>query len=411
MTYTPHVSEYKKNEVADVRRLFEEYPVVGVVNLDGLPAEQYMAIKHKFKDRAYIKFTKKSFMTRALESIKKPNINELRDALEGVPALVFTKEDPFIFYNSLEKSKISAAARAGQKAPDDIIVNAGPTPFTPGPIIGELGQLGFKTEVKDGKIAIKEDKVLVKVGQEINQKVADLLSKLGIEPMKIGLNVTLMYQNGFVYKKEALAIDEEEYMNNLKLAAAQAFNLAMFASYTTKDTVQAQLMKAYWHAKSLADTSSYMTGENTAQLLKSAEASAENLASAVPENVMKPEEQSTTETTITGETVNAPEASFAPEPVTSADTTTLSFADVGASAVHNAFTNAPSATPAVVIESKEPINEADMKQAEKVLNDIYDKHVKLDPKEGGSRKQFQQQETDINKIINSLKDKKSRGEI
>jgi len=68
-----------------------------------------------------------------------------------MPALLFTKENPFKLYNKLQKSKSSAPAKAGQTAPSEIVVPKGPTPFAPGPIIGELGALGIKTAVENIK--------------------------------------------------------------------------------------------------------------------------------------------------------------------------------------------------------------------------------------------------------------------
>ena len=100
---------------------------------------------------------------------KKPGIEKLKDHLNGMPSLMFTKENPFRLAANLMKSKSKAPAKAGQVAPSDIVVEAGPTGFAPGPVIGELGQLGIKTSVENGKVAIKENKVLVKKGEKIAQ--------------------------------------------------------------------------------------------------------------------------------------------------------------------------------------------------------------------------------------------------
>ena len=62
-------------------------------------------------------------------------------------ALLFSVYLYFIYIKPyLEKSKSNAPAKPGQTAPSDLVLPAGETPFTPGPMIGELGQLGIKTE-------------------------------------------------------------------------------------------------------------------------------------------------------------------------------------------------------------------------------------------------------------------------
>ena len=107
----------------------------------------------------------------------------------------------------------------------------------PGPIIGELGQLGIKTEVKEGKVAIKEEKLLVKQDQVIDKKAADLLAKLNMQPMEIGLSLVAAYDNGLIYLKDVLSVNEGEYLKNLKQAYMNSLNLGISISYTNKETI------------------------------------------------------------------------------------------------------------------------------------------------------------------------------
>src|SRR3989338_2085586 len=113
-----------------------------------------------------------------------------------MPALLLKKENPFSLYKILKKSKSSASAKAGQIAPRDIIVPAGPTPFTPGPVISEFAALGIKAGVEGGKVAVKQDTTACKEGKPINAPLASMLARLGIEPMEIGLNLVAVFENG-----------------------------------------------------------------------------------------------------------------------------------------------------------------------------------------------------------------------
>ena len=195
------VAEWKREEVEDIKRLINDYKVFGVVNMENLPALQLQRLKSNLKGTIFIKVSKKRLIKLALDKSNKENFDKVKQGIKGMPALIFTMEDPFKLAKLLRKNKSSAPARAGQIAPNDIHIKAGATPFAPGPIIGELGQLGIKTEVKEGKVSIKEDKLLVEEGKIINSKQADLLSKLKIEPMLIGLNLILTYQNGEILTK------------------------------------------------------------------------------------------------------------------------------------------------------------------------------------------------------------------
>ena len=53
----PHVSEEKKKELVSIVKLMQEYPVVGLIDLTGLPSAQYQSIRAKLKSRLLIKVT------------------------------------------------------------------------------------------------------------------------------------------------------------------------------------------------------------------------------------------------------------------------------------------------------------------------------------------------------------------
>ncbi|MBI2653039.1 50S ribosomal protein L10, partial [Candidatus Woesearchaeota archaeon] len=159
--------------------------------------------------------------------------------------------NPFRLSKTLQKSKSPSPAKAGQTAPRDIVVNKGATSFAPGPIIGELALAGIKAGVEGGKVAIKEDTVIVKAGEKIKPKVAEILTRLGIQPMEVGLDLVAVYENGLVYTKDILSIDEAEYKNRLTNASRWAFNLANYVSYPTKETIRLLIGNAYNDAKAL----------------------------------------------------------------------------------------------------------------------------------------------------------------
>src|SRR3989344_4539633 len=147
-----HVSEKKKQEVEKIKDLVKKFNVLGILNLENLPADQYIKIKHKLQGKVLIKTTKK---------------------------------------------------------------------------------------------------ILIKEGEEINTKIASILSKLGIEPMEIGLNLIFTFKNGEILTKDVLNIDEKEFLDSLMLAHQEAFNLAVNISYPTKETINILLKKAQIEAMAL----------------------------------------------------------------------------------------------------------------------------------------------------------------
>lgn len=248
-----HVADYKKEIVSNLIGLISEYPIIGVVNMENLPAPQLQRMRAQLRGSFFIAMTKKRLIKLAFEHMKskKSGIEKLEPYLGGMPALIFTKENPFRLSRTLQKSKSPAPAKPGQTAPRDIVVSKGPTSFAPGPVIGELALAGIKAGVEGGKVAIKEDTVVVKAGEKIKPKVAEILTRLGIQPMEVGLDLVAVFENGLIYTKDILSIDEAEYKNRLAHASRWAFNLANYISYPTKETIALLVGKAFNDAKAI----------------------------------------------------------------------------------------------------------------------------------------------------------------
>ncbi len=268
-----HVSKYKKKQVDNLIELICGSPIVGIVNMENMPAPQLQGMRAQMRGNVNLVMSKKRLMRLALEQAKneKKGIEVLESALKGMPAFLFTKENPFKLYRLLQKSKSKAPAKAGQTAPGNITVPKGATSFAPGPIIGELAGIGIKTSVEGGKLAIKEDSTVVKEGEIIKPKVAELLTRLGIEPMEIGLELIAVYEDGVIYKKDVLSIDETKFMNDLNNAARWSINLAVEACYFTKETIDLMVPKAFLEAKALVLEANIMCDLIAEELVQKAE--------------------------------------------------------------------------------------------------------------------------------------------
>ena len=243
---TTHVSEKKKEEVNYVKKLIQEHKVILIADLTNLPSAQLQSIKTKLKKDLKIRVTKKRILRIAINQLKdKRDLTKLEPYLENcMPALLVTNKDPFSIYKSIKRSKSYIAAKPGQIAPTDLVVEPGPTNFPPGPIIGELGQAGIIAAVEGGKVVVKRRTVLAKEGEEITPKSAGILAKLGVEPIEVGLHIVVAIDEGIVYERVVLDVDEEEYLNNLRKAHFEAVSLAIGVSYITKDSIRILLGKA-----------------------------------------------------------------------------------------------------------------------------------------------------------------------
>lgn len=273
-------SPAKQKIVQEFKDLFKKYSIVAALDMELLPTRQLQKMRTTLrKNNCVIKMTKRRVMKIAIDGIKNDvkGVEAIIPHLKGMPALLFTNENPFRLYKMIEKSKSNAPAKAGQKAPKDIVVKSGVTSFAPGPIIGELGQVGIKAGIENGKVAIKTDSVVVKEGDVIKANVASILLRLGIEPMEIGLTITAVLEKGLIYGKDVLAIDETQFMNNIMLAGSSAMNLAVEISYPCKDTIEILLQNSFRDSKAVALEANFMADAVVGDLLAKAEAQASSL--------------------------------------------------------------------------------------------------------------------------------------
>ncbi len=248
--YTHHLPKWKKDEVNEIKRGIEEHTLVGVVDMYGIPASQIQHIRRNLRGTARVKMARNTLIEHALNEFG-GSVVALKEHAEGQSAMIFTNENPFKLFKLLEQTKTKMAAKPGETAPEDIVVPKGPTSFKPGPIVGELQQVGIPAAIEGGKVKIRETKTVVKKGEVINKKVADALVKLGIKPMDVGLLLQAAYYRNTVFTPDLLAIDEEAYYNNIVLAAQQAFNLSVNAVIATPLTVSAIIGRAVREARNV----------------------------------------------------------------------------------------------------------------------------------------------------------------
>lgn len=417
--HTPHISPKKQREVEDIKKLFQEYPVVGVADLHGLPAANLQRIKKRLRAKTVFVTPKRRRALLALDALQDtlPNVQELRAKVQGMVALLFTREDPFQLYKIVQKNIAPAPAKAGQESPEDITIPAGPTQFMAGPMIGELGQLGLKTEVKEGKITIKEDKVIVKQGQIITAKVAELLTKFGIEPMKVGLNVVCTYQKGEILGKEILGVSEEEYIGFIQSSHQEALNLAVFITYPCKETIDLLIQKAARESKGVADAIKFeelqqpqeqpqeKKKEEAPQPEEREPAQEEKPQEASPQEQQQPKEEQPEPAPLQ----QPPSEPVHPQPAP------VQHAEKIDHPVHQRQEKAPTEENPAQLQARheqpQQQRKTDEQVAQEVLKRLQDEKMKQQPHP--TRKvelsPVQQQEKDLTKIINKLKDQKSKG--
>ncbi len=278
------VPEVKIKRVRELAELFEKYDSVLVVNITGVPAPVLHEMRKKLREEGHVlKVVKNTLAKIAIDEVaeKKRGIERLKDHLVGQNALIFTSENVFSLKMFLDKNKIAREARAGDVAQSDIVVPAGNTNLAPGPVLSLFSKLKIPTNIKEGSIWVAKDTVVAKKGDVISADLAELLRKLDVKPIEVGLEVKAAYADGVVLAAEALEIDLEEIREELVRAAAQAANLAINVAFPTRETAAALVAKAHAEALNLAANAAFPTRETVNAILAKAHAQASALLSRI----------------------------------------------------------------------------------------------------------------------------------
>lgn len=277
-----HVATWKKELVKDLVDQMLDNPVIAIVDVEGIAGQQIQGMRAKLRDQAYLKMAKNKLTLLAIEeaSKKKPGLEGLKDAVHGQCAIVATDKDPFKLFKQLNATMTAAPAKAGQEAPYDIVVPKGPTPFGPGPIIGELQKIGLPAAIESGKIVIKKNTTLVKEGEAVSRPVAAMLPKLGILPMVVGMDLRAAYEDGVVYDKSTLDIPEDYYSNMFASAIYNARAMAIGIVWPTDQTIVTLITNAYREAMALSIEAAIPTKDSIGALMARAEAHMLSIASA-----------------------------------------------------------------------------------------------------------------------------------
>lgn len=271
---------YSKKNVQMYNNLIEltkQYKVIALIKMEKVRSTQLMQVRKNFRDHLKIMMTKNNVAKKALQAVDIKGMDKIMEALDGQRAFMFTNMDPFKLFLTLDKSKIYLPAKGGDVATDEIVIPAGNTGIPPGPVLSEFKEAKVPTKIDAGSIAVSEDTVVATPGDVISHKLAALLSKLNVKPIKAGMSIYLAIQDGVFYSNEDLRIDVDEARQELLASFNSALALAVDASYVAKESIEHLLRKAFSNARSLSINAGYVTPETVKDTLASANVKAQAL--------------------------------------------------------------------------------------------------------------------------------------
>jgi len=276
-----HVAKWKFGEVEELTNLLTNNKIIAIAEIGGIPGPQLQKMRENIREKAQIRCAKNSLIMRALDEANKKvsGISELKSEIKGQAAIIATDMNPFKLFKEIKQTRTMAPAKGGETVKNDIEVKKGNTPFKPGPVVGELQKAGIPAAIQDGKVVIKNDKIVVASGNKIPVDVAQMLTRLEIYPLEIGMNLNAVFEGGTIYKPDVLDIDMDKFLSQLSQASSNAFNIALEIAWLNKSTINNLLQRAFYNAYTLALEKNIYTKDSTKQLISRAYTSMLSVAS------------------------------------------------------------------------------------------------------------------------------------
>ncbi|MDP4039602.1 MAG: 50S ribosomal protein L10 [Candidatus Pacearchaeota archaeon] len=245
------IPEEKKKIVTDFVELMTNNRTILIASCKNLPGLQFHDIKKKLRGKALIKIARKTAVNRAIDSIDKGALKNLKKSITADFAILFSDLDPFELSGLLVENESAAKAKKGDIAPEEIRIEPGPTDLIAGPAISELSGAGLKVKVTEGKLEIIKGAVVAKKGEEIKANIASVLAKLGVSPMKVGFIPIAAYDSKEDKVYTEIIIDKRGVLDNMRTMIGKSLGFAVSIGYAVKETISYFIAKASAEEKAL----------------------------------------------------------------------------------------------------------------------------------------------------------------
>lgn len=257
-----HPASWKVDLVNSVAQEMEGNEVSAIASIKGIRNNQLQKIRHDLSDHLKMRVIRKRLLIKAIDQSKDKDLHDFKKFAQGQIAIITTDLEPAKLFQVLEKTKQKAAARGGETAPEDIVIEAKETQFPPGPMISEFQKAGLATAIEKGKIVIKKESLFVKKGEVISKDKAKLLEKLDIRPITVGLEIQGAYSHGLIYSKDVLSITEEAIIADMIRGFSVAKAVALDAGYLVPEIIPDLIVKAAMNAEQLALDAGFVSEGN-----------------------------------------------------------------------------------------------------------------------------------------------------
>jgi len=242
-----------------LQSLFTEFPAVLIVGCNNIGSHHMQKIKKALRDDAVIVKAKNTLIRRALR-LKEKDHQDWQAILPYVKqnvALVFTKSDLSLVKKRLLELRISAPAKIGAFAPEDVWIKKGGTGLEPTKT-SFLQALNIASKINRGQIDILQDVLLIRTGAKIGSSESVLLQLLNIKPFSYGLSCSHVYEDGKVYSAKYLDTSTDMIINRFTSTLSVVASISLALGIPSVASIPHSILGAYKNLLAISVETNYV---------------------------------------------------------------------------------------------------------------------------------------------------------
>jgi len=272
----------KRAFFARLKQYLQTYSKICIITVDNVGASHLQRVRKQYRGEADVLMGKNTLMRKCIRSFideGHPEFEPLLDVLVGNVGLIFTNGDLQSMRNEVMSFRVPAPAKAGIIAPSNVLIPAGPTGLEP-TATAFLQALNIPSKIVKGQIELTNVVELIKKGDKVKPGAAALLQKLKITPFSYGIDVNLVFNNGFVYGADLLDMTDRDVLNFFAQGLSNLAAIGYEINYPTLAIVPHVIVNSYKNLLAIGVNTNYSFGP--VDELKERIANPQAFASAAP---------------------------------------------------------------------------------------------------------------------------------
>jgi len=237
--------------------LFQKYPAVFIVTCSNIGSHHMQKIKKSLRDKCVIVKGKNTLIRKALKMSENAKWNVIAPYIRGNIALVFSEGDLSEIKKLLLENRVHALAKVGIVAPQDVLVEKGPTGLEPTKT-SFLQTLGIASKINRGQIDILQDVTLIRAGNKVGSSESVLLQMLGKKPFSYGLSCSYVYEDGKVYSAKFLDVSPADVMLRFQGGLSTIAAISLHIGLPTIASVPHSIFNAYKNLLAISIETDYV---------------------------------------------------------------------------------------------------------------------------------------------------------